>query len=162
MKINLAKPAIGVGAIVFNAHDEVLMIKRNQAPAAGLWSIPGGKLEPGETLVTACEREILEETGIAVEALNIIAVVERSIEGFHYVIIDFLATPRSGARVDPVAQTDVSAAAWIPIPELDEYKLVIGLQEIIRRTHKSLQQTEKSGLLDVTGQGFDFILPLLD
>ena len=78
-------PAIGVGGIVFNNQKQVLMIQRNQPPAMGFWSVPGGKLEPGESLAEACQREIKEETGLDIEVKNIVAVVERRIEGFHYV-----------------------------------------------------------------------------
>ena len=88
---SLPVPALGVSGIVFNNQQQILLIQRNQPPAMGCWSIPGGKLEPGESLVEACQREIKEETGLDTEVKNIVAVVERRVEGFHYVIIDYLA-----------------------------------------------------------------------
>ncbi len=88
--VNLPKPGLGVGGVVFNKSGEVLLIKRNQAPACGLWSIPGGRLEPGENLASACVREFYEETSLEVEVKKVIAVVERKLEGFHYIIVDFL------------------------------------------------------------------------
>ena len=54
-KCSLPVPTLGVGGIVFNNKKQILLIQRNQPPAMGLWSIPGGKLEPGESLVEACK-----------------------------------------------------------------------------------------------------------
>ena len=88
---SLPVPTLAVGGIVFNNQKQILLIQRNQPPAMGFWSIPGGKLEAGESLVEACQREIKEETGLDTRVKNIVAVVERRIEGFHYVIIDYLA-----------------------------------------------------------------------
>ena len=81
MRNNLPVPTLAVGGIVLNNHKQVLLIRRNQPPAMGFWSIPGGKLEPGESLVEACHREIKEETGLHTEIKNIVTVVERRVEG---------------------------------------------------------------------------------
>lgn len=150
-------PAIGVGGIVFNRHNQVLLIKRNQPPASGLWSIPGGKLEPGESLVECCRREFLEETGLAVEIKSIVAVVERRIEGFHYIIVDFLADLIDINNFMPSAQSDVSEAKWISLEDIEEYSLVMGLAEIIHSTSKF--KHTGAGLLDVSHTSTDFILP---
>jgi mutator protein MutT len=154
----LPKPEIGVAGIVFNQQQQVLLIKRNQAPASGLWSIPGGKLEPGESLPAACEREIKEETGLNTKALQIVAVVERQLEGFHFVIIDFLAELVSDNTVPPVAQSDVTEARWVSIDDLKNYPLVMGLADIIVRSHRQLHGLQHSGLYDVHSNGTDFIL----
>ncbi len=87
----LPVPTLGVSGIVFNQKNQILLIRRNQPPAMGFWSIPGGKLEAGESLAEACQREIKEETGLITEVKHIVAVVERRVESFHYVIIDYLA-----------------------------------------------------------------------
>jgi ADP-ribose pyrophosphatase YjhB (NUDIX family) len=150
-------PSIGVGGVLFNSHRQVLLIKRNQAPAMGLWSIPGGKLEPGESLVESCRREFQEETGLEVKIKSIVAVVDRRIEGFHYVIVDFLAELLDVNHFIPVAQSDVSEAKWIGLDEISQYPLVNGLAEIITRAYK-LNDTP-SGLLDLNQTGTDFILP---
>ena len=105
---SLPVPAIGVSGIVFNNQKQVLMIQRNQPPAMGFWSIPGGKLEPGESLAEACQREIKEETGLETNVKNIVAIVERRIEGFHYVIIDYLALLTDEENIFPIAQSDVA------------------------------------------------------
>ena len=62
-----AQPALAVGAIVFK-DQQVLLVKRGKPPAKGMWAIPGGSVELGETLKQAAEREVLEETGIRIKA----------------------------------------------------------------------------------------------
>ncbi len=153
-------PTIGVGGIVFNKHDEVLLIKRNQAPASGFWSIPGGKLEPDEFLAEACQREILEETGVTVAVVNVVAVVERKLEGFHYVIIDFFVKLVEGENSIPTAQSDVAEAKWVSLSELDSYALVDGLRDIIIRAYASQAANHQIlGLHSSEKLPTDFILP---
>lgn len=154
-------PGIGISGIAFNAKNEVLLIKRNQAPASGLWSIPGGKLEPGECLASACRREFLEETAVHVEVGHIVAVVERKLEGFHYVIIDFFVRLIDEQNAAPVAQSDVADAKWVSLAELDNYPLVDGLKAIILRTFSNLTigNTQLTGLHGSATLPGDYILP---
>ncbi len=152
-------PALGVGGIVFNLQKQVLMIQRNQPPAMGFWSIPGGKLEPGESLAEACQREIKEETGLETNVKNIVAIVERRIEGFHYVIIDYLAILKDQENSLPIAQGDVAQAKWIGLGQLTNYNLVPGLAEIIMRTYSMHSANHSAGLYDVDATGTDYILP---
>lgn len=154
------EPAIGVGGIVFNENNEVLLIKRDKPPAKDFWSIPGGKQEAGESMVDACKREIKEETGLDVEIGQVVALVERRIESFHYVIIDFLARLQNREAVMPVAQSDVSEAKWVALAAILEYPLVDGLAEIIVRSHRLLGTVSTAGLYDVNAKGEDFILLL--
>lgn len=151
-------PAIGVGGLIFK-NDAVLLVCRNKAPASGQWSAPGGKLEAGESLTAACKREIREETGLSVTVKQIVAVVERRLENFHYVIIDFLAELTADSSTQPTAAGDVSDARWVPVTELTHYDLVEGLAEIIRRAHRCRQEHADFGLCDVGKHGVDFILP---
>jgi 8-oxo-dGTP diphosphatase len=153
-------PSIGVGGVLFNSHREVLLIKRNQVPAQGLWSIPGGRLEPGESLVEACRREFYEETNLEIEVKHIIAVVERRLEGFHYVIIDFSVQLKDESKCIPIANSDVSEAKWVSLDELGQYDLVVGLGEIIKRAYGCLGKSGLGGLYDVDFIGTDFILPI--
>ena len=155
----LPVPTLGVSGIVFNNQKQIVLIRRNQPPAKGLWSIPGGKLEAGESLVEACRREIKEETGLDTEAKNIVAVVERRIEGFHYVIIDYLCRLVDEDNNQPVAQSDVSEARWVSPEDIGEYDLVEGLAEIIRRTYCMYNGDYAAGLYDVDATGSDYILP---
>lgn len=153
----LPVPSIGVGGVLFNGHQQVLLIKRNQPPAKGLWSIPGGRLESGESLVEACRREFYEETNLDVQVKHVVAVVERRLEGFHYVIIDFWVQLVVEDKCFPVAQSDVAEAKWIRLDDLGSYNLVVGLAEIIVRTYNCQAQ---GGLHDANAAGTDFILPL--
>ena len=95
-KIYPDAPRVAVGAVVIH-RDKVLLVLRNQAPAKGLWAIPGGSVELGETLKTAAEREVLEETGLRVRAGEVVYTfdaIQCDPEGrvqYHYVIIDLLA-----------------------------------------------------------------------
>ncbi len=155
----LPKPTIGVSGLVFNDQDQILLIKRNQAPAAGLWSLPGGKLEAGETLVAACRREVHEETGIDIEVKHLIAVVERQIEQFHYLIIDFYAKLVPGSAVVPVANSDVSEAMWLSMDEALKVDLVDGLEAIIVRSYQLYKAGSAAGLFDANGLNSDYILP---
>lgn len=157
-KDNIPEPKIGVGAVVFNVDGCVLLIKRNKKPALGLWSVPGGCLEAGESLTEACIREVFEETGINIEVKNLIAVVERRREGFHYVVIDFFAKLIDERNIQPVAQSDVSVASWVSVESLDDYELVEGLKEIILRTYQFSRGHPVKGLLDFNLKGTDFIL----
>ncbi len=120
-----ASPRIGVGAVVFR-ENKVLLVKRNQPPGEGLWAIPGGRLELGETMQEAAEREVMEETGVIIRARNPVYtfdLIERDDQGrirFHYVIVDLLADYISG---EPNPRSDASEARWIDPKELDELPL---------------------------------------
>ena len=115
-------PQIAVGAVVFR-ENRVLLVKRNQPPEKGLWAIPGGRLELGETLKEAAEREVREETGVIIQAGNPVYtfdLIERDDQGrirFHYVIVDLLADYITG---DPHPTSDACEARWIGPRELDE------------------------------------------
>src|SRR5438105_15806588 len=103
-------PQVCVGAIAV-ANDALLLIKRGRAPSTGLWSGPGGRVEPGETLAEAVVRELAEETGIEAVCDHFVGWVERIGTEHHYVILDFRVTVLD-AR-DPVAGDDADEAAWV-------------------------------------------------
>lgn len=146
------KPALGVGAVVFDRRGRVLLVRRGGPPAQGWWSLPGGKQEAGETLRECCRREILEETGLAVEPGPIVALAERRLEGFHYVIVDFLAELAAADPVpEPVPAGDVAEARWVALAELDAYALVEGVGAVIRAAEG------RAGLVDDGGAGWLFL-----
>jgi len=151
------RSAVGVGAVVFDASERVLLIRRAKEPAFGLWSIPGGQQEPGETLVQCCRRETLEETGIEIDPGPVIALVERMIGDFHYVIVDFVATPKAPDGPAPNPATDVSDACWVALADLNRYALVEGLERVIRIARESLRSGFAVGLIDADGVGRDFL-----
>ena len=113
-------PQPAVGAVVFR-NGRVLLVKRGNAPAQGMWAIPGGRVHLGETLTAAAEREVLEETGVVIQAgdpVFVFDVIERDEAGrvyFHYVIVDLAADYLSG---EPLAGDDAAAADWISESQL--------------------------------------------
>ena len=76
------RPEVAVGAIAVD-DDRLLLVRRGHGPAAGLWSVPGGRVEPGETLAEAVVRELGEETGLEGVAEQFVGWVERIGEGYH-------------------------------------------------------------------------------
>lgn len=113
-------PRPAVGAVVFK-DGRVLLVKRGNPPAEGVWAIPGGRVHLGETLQAAAEREIMEETGVMIRAgapVFVFDVVDRDARGdvrFHYVIVDLAADYLSG---EPLAGDDAVAARWVGEAEL--------------------------------------------
>ena len=86
-----------VGAVIKDAQGRLLLIKRGHAPGAGLWSLPGGRIEPGETDAQALVREMREETGLVVEAGALIGTVRRPAgDGDVFDIADYAATVTGG------------------------------------------------------------------
>ncbi|MGH8547976.1 MAG: NUDIX hydrolase [Methylococcales bacterium] len=150
-------PRVGVGAVIFNPDSKLLLIKRNTPPARGRWSIPGGKQEAGETLVAACLREVLEETGLAITLGPIVAVVERMQENFHYVIIDFLAGIKKGGPFTLSPAGDVSDARWVSLRDLHGYDLVEGLAEIIHISQTLVIDGPNGGLRETNRSQSDFV-----
>ena len=150
------RPAIGVSAIVFDQGERVLLIRRGKPPSAGFWHFPGGKLEAGESLLEGVAREVKEETGLDVSIGPIMAVVERRQEGFHYVIVDFLARLADPARIAIKPADDACDAAWVAENELGKYLVAEGLLPILVRARLA-HRGEKLGLVDGDGCGTDFM-----
>jgi mutator protein MutT len=123
-----AAPEVCVGAIVVD-DGRLLLVRRGHGPAAGDWSVPGGRVEPRETLAEAVVRELAEETGLEGVCGNLIGWVERIGDDYHYVILDFAVTLLEGA--EPVAGDDAVEAAWVPLDEVAEQRLVEGLAEFL-------------------------------
>lgn len=128
------RPMVGVG-ILIRRGDRYLLIKRAADPDAGLWSIPGGLVEVGERAADAAVREAREETGLDVEVVEILGVVDKIIrEGgrvkFHFVIVDYLAEPRGGALE---ASSDALDAVWVGAEDFPRYELSSTLVELLRR-----------------------------
>jgi len=128
-------PIVGVGAVI--AQDgKVVLVKRRYEPLAGQWSLPGGRLELGETLEAGVAREMLEETGLEIEVGPVIDVFDRILLDpehhvrFHYVLIDYLCRPLGGTLI---AGSDVDAAIWAGPTELLRYQLTAKAQAVIDR-----------------------------
>lgn len=128
---------IAVGAIIWNARGEVLLIRRDRPPRAGEWSLPGGKVEPGESLQDALTREVREETGLAIAIQALVAVVELKDASRHYELHDFTARHVSG---EARAGSDAAEARWVPPGDLDRYGLWSETLRIIALSAKHLAE----------------------
>ncbi len=109
----------------------LLLVRRGRGPAAGEWSIPGGRVEGGETLAEAVVRELAEETGLEAVCDDLVGWVERIGVDHHFVILDFLVTVLDGPEKVPVAGGDAAEAAWVPLEEVSHLRLVDGLAEFL-------------------------------
>jgi len=123
-------PVVGVGAIVFDAEGRVLLVERGKPPGAGLWSVPGGKLEQRETLAQAVAREVLEETGLVVEVGTLACVLERIADDYHFVILDYFARVIGGKLA---AASDARAARFVDPDQLRTLPLTEGLADVLAR-----------------------------
>lgn len=140
-------PISGVGVVVLKA-DRVLMIRRGREPRIGQWSIPGGKQELGETWRETAAREVLEETGVDIDVIGIVDVIDAIVRDgdpprpgaagpkipaanddqttangrvrYHYTLVDCAAHWTGG---EPVAGGDAAHAEWWPLDRLDELEL---------------------------------------
>ncbi len=127
-------PLIGAGAIIVE-DGRVVLIKRGHPPLLGEWSIPGGVLEIGEMLREAAVREAQEETGLTVEAGEILGVYDRILRDgdrlqYHYVLIDFLCRRVSG-EIRP--GSDADEVRWFKRDEIDALNLAPETAEVIRK-----------------------------
>jgi mutator protein MutT len=123
-----ARPEVCVGAVA--VHDgSILLIRRGRGPAAGTWSVPGGRVEAGETLAEAVVRELAEETGLTGVCDSLVGWAERIDPGYHYVILDFAVTILSDG--EPVAGDDAAEAMWVPLPDVPDLTLADGLAEFL-------------------------------
>jgi ADP-ribose pyrophosphatase YjhB (NUDIX family) len=123
-------PIVGVGAIVFDSAGRVLLVERGKAPSLGLWSVPGGKLEPRETLAQAVAREVREETGLVVEVGTLACVLERFGDDYHFVLLDYFARVTGGVLA---AASDARAAQFVDFDRLATLPLTEGLADVLVR-----------------------------
>lgn len=117
-----------MGAVAVD-DDQILLIRRGRGPAQGVWSVPGGRVEAGETLAEAVVRELAEETGLEGVCEQFLGWVERIGDGYHFVILDFGVTIVAG--VEPVAGSDAAEAAWVALDQVAELTLAEGLAEFL-------------------------------
>jgi 8-oxo-dGTP diphosphatase len=119
-----------VGAIVRDRAGRILLIERGQPPAEGMWSLPGGRMEPGESAEEAIVREVLEETGLDVAVVREVGTVLRDApNGGRYVIRDFLVAPI--AEATPVAADDARDARFVTQQQLRALPTTDGLIEAL-------------------------------
>jgi ADP-ribose pyrophosphatase YjhB (NUDIX family) len=121
-----------VGAVALH-EDRLLLVRRGHGPAAGTWSIPGGRVEHFETLHEAVVRETAEETGLRVIVHDFLGWVERmgdEAEGHHFVMLDFAVTPLDDPDLIE-AGDDAAEVLWVPVGEVSDYRLAPRLFEFL-------------------------------
>ena len=129
------RPYVGVGVIVFR-DKEVLLVQRNKEPNKGQWSIPGGSQLLGETASEAAQRELLEETGVKVDRLFLVDVVDAIIPGvegkikYHYTLVDYMGQWQSG---ESRPGDDAKEVRWVRLNELSSYSLREKTMKIIQK-----------------------------
>ena len=128
-------PRPAVGGVVID-KGRVLLVQRNKPPSKGEWAIPGGRVELGESLPEAVEREILEETGVEITAGEVCHVfddIRRDEQGrvrFHYVIVDYFGIYKKG---EPKPASDALRAAWFQARELDDMEVNVNTRLLLKK-----------------------------
>jgi ADP-ribose pyrophosphatase YjhB (NUDIX family) len=148
------RPIVGVGAVIIDGSGEkVVLVKRGGPPLEGEWSLPGGVVELGETLRAAAEREAQEETGLIVEAGEVLEIFDRIVPApdgrtrYHYVLVDFLCQVRGGKLERGGDAADV---AWAGGNELQKFRLEKPALSVIEKGfeqihHGSAETRRKQG-----------------
>ena len=130
-----ARPIVGVGAVIVD-EEQVVLVRRRHEPLAGRWSLPGGSLEVGETLEAGVAREMLEETGLIVRVGPVVEVFDRIMyddDGrvrYHFVLVDYLCWPVAGTLQ---AGSDADAVALTQPGQLHRFDLTDKATSVITR-----------------------------
>ena len=118
-----------VGAVIRDDEGRLLLIKRGHEPGAGLWSLPGGRIEPGETGTQALVREMREETGLTVKVGRLLGTVSRpGLDGDVIDISDYEATIITGSLTPG---DDAADARWVDTADLESMPITDGLVEAL-------------------------------
>ena len=135
-------PKVGACFALFR-DDTVLLVERSKPPRQGLWSLPGGHVEPGETAVDAAMRELTEETGITAVSeglVDVLDVIVRDAHGSlqaHYLLAVFYGRWQTG---EPVPSSDAADARFVAIDQLDNYPLTTDAKRLISQAAAKLDR----------------------
>jgi len=130
-------PQLAVSAAIFR-DDKILLVRRARSPAKGFYSLPGGRVEFGETLHAALHREVDEETALKIEIVGLAGwreVVPGTTGGGHYLIMSFAARWASG---EPVLNDELDDFKWLTPDALGDLKVTGGLAEVIQQAQRLL------------------------
>lgn len=133
-----AHPQLAVSAAIFR-DDKILLVRRARSPAKGFYSLPGGRVEFGETLHAALHREVDEETAIKIEIAGLAGwreVVPGTGDDGHYLIMSFAARWRAG---EPVLNDELDDFQWLAPDGLGDLRVTGGLPEIIEAARRLLR-----------------------
>ncbi len=131
-------PIPGVAAVIID-DCRVLLTVRGKEPRKGLWGIPGGVVEVGETLVEAVKREVFEETHVVIEPVELLTVfdsINRDDDGrarYHYVLFEYFCEYISG---DVVAGDDAPDARWVSVDSLDSLPIMESTRRFLEQVFK--------------------------
>ena len=132
-----SRPQLAISAAVFR-DGKILLVRRARSPGKGIYSLPGGRVEFGETLHTALHREVAEETSLKIEIGDLAAwreVVPTAEGGGHYVILSFAARWQAG---DVVLNEELDDFRWIAPDALGEFRITDGLPGVIQSARRIL------------------------
>jgi len=131
-----SRPVVGVGAVIVADDRRVVLVRRRHEPLAGQWSLPGGRLELGESLEAGTAREVYEETGLLVEVGPVVDVFDRILldasggVAFHFVLIDYLCRMAGGALT---AGSDVDDVALASVEDLAARRVTDKVRDVVAR-----------------------------
>ena len=131
-------PQLAVSAAIFR-DDRILLVRRARSPAKGFYSLPGGRVEFGETLHVALHREVDEETALKIDIVGLAGwreVVPGTTGGGHYLIMSFAARWIAG---EPVLNDELDDFMWLKPDALGDLKLTSGLEEVIQAARSLLR-----------------------
>lgn len=128
-------PLLGVSALIWRPQTaQILLVQRGREPNKGLWALPGGLVEVGETLAAAVVREVREETGLNVQVGPLVAAFEPILPDeqgrvrYHFVVLDYLAYYQGG---EPVAADDAAAIGWFSLDEMAGLPMLADTRQVI-------------------------------
>jgi 8-oxo-dGTP diphosphatase len=134
-EINTPRPIIKAASACVWRGDEVLLVQRGNVHGYGFWSLPGGKIEPGETAIEAAARELLEETGCLADLAQQVGDFDLAGESAHYVISCFAGHHAGG---EAVAGADAMAVAWVNHQNIPGFRLAPNTADAIARARQLL------------------------